>query len=227
MMRSAILFFITLLLLCLCCPMDSYLSSNRARRHLKFTSSSFSLLSSSKDSSLNNRQDAANKMSIDEIKSELDLRGVNYESCTTKSELVQLLVNSRVQGVADPSIIDQFNQNTKENVNADFNEEVISQATSKDGTLPGGLSPQIVKAMASDPEIMRLLRDPKMQDVMKAVMTSGPEGLKKYLSDPGEFIASRKCFVFHCRSSICRCHVINSKVIESYGESNKFCVIKN
>jgi hypothetical protein len=194
-MKVIVLYFVSVVSLALFYRIESYASLHQYVRMFnklsRTGSKSFHLSSSSPNESVfDKRQDAVNQMTIDEIKSELDLRGLNYEECTTKSELVQLLVNSRVKGVADPSIIDQFNQNTKENVNADFNEEIISQATSKDGTLPGGLSPQIVKAMTSDPEIMRLLRDPKMQDVMKAVMTSGPEGLKKYLSDPGMFTYS-------------------------------------
>ena len=31
---------------------------------------------------------------------------------------------------------------------------------------------------------MNMLKDPKMQDIMKAVMTGGPDAIKKYLSDP-------------------------------------------
>lgn len=29
-----------------------------------------------------------------------------------------------------------------------------------------------------------MLKDPKMQDMMSAVMGGGPEGMKKYLADP-------------------------------------------
>ena len=42
----------------------------------------------------------------------------------------------------------------------------------------------MAKALASDPEIMQMLKDKKMQEIMSAVMEGGPEGMKKYLSDP-------------------------------------------
>ena len=43
----------------------------------------------------------------------------------------------------------------------------------------GGMSPELMKALASDPEIIRMLRDPKMQDIMSAVMTGGPKAMQK------------------------------------------------
>lgn len=49
----------------------------------------------------------------------------------------------------------------------------------------GGMSKELLKALAGDREIMTMLQDPKMQDIMKAVMTGGPTAMKKYLSDPG------------------------------------------
>lgn len=133
-----------------------------------------------------NREESVNMMTVDEIKSELELRGVNYENCINKSQLAELLLTTRSKGKADPNIIDQFNNNLSDkDLSSKFEDpDIMQQAISNDGTLPGGLSPQVVKAMTSDPEIMRLLRDPKMQDVMKSVMTAGPDGIKKYLSDP-------------------------------------------
>ena len=41
------------------------------------------------------------------------------------------------------------------------------------------MSPDLMKALAGDPEIIRMLRDPKMQDIMSAVMTGGPTAMKK------------------------------------------------
>jgi hypothetical protein len=49
----------------------------------------------------------------------------------------------------------------------------------------GGLPKEMLMALAGDKEIMNMLKDPKMQDIMKAVMTGGPAAMKKYLSDPG------------------------------------------
>ena len=42
--------------------------------------------------------------------------------------------------------------------------------------LQGGLPPEMAKALASDPEIMQMLKDKKMQEIMSAVM----EGLQWY-----------------------------------------------
>ena len=119
-------------------------------------------------------------MSIDEIKSELDLRNVNYDDCTNKSSLVQRLVESRTLGKADPSIVDKFvAADMEEAINKIDNSEVddsdwISNITSKDGALPGGMTPQMVKQLTSDRELMTMLREPKMQDILKSVMTNGP-----------------------------------------------------
>lgn len=50
-------------------------------------------------------------MSIDELKAELDLRGVDYKDCFSKSELVARLIETRASGKADPSILENFNKN--------------------------------------------------------------------------------------------------------------------
>lgn len=42
--------------------------------------------------------------------------------------------------------------------------------------------------MASDPEIMLMLKDAKMQDIMKTMMEGGPEAMKKYMSDPDSML---------------------------------------
>lgn len=41
-------------------------------------------------------------MSVDELKAELDLRGVDFTECISKQNLVDLLVQSRVVGKANP-----------------------------------------------------------------------------------------------------------------------------
>uniref|UniRef100_A0A7S0XEQ7 STI1/HOP DP domain-containing protein n=1 Tax=Chromulina nebulosa TaxID=96789 RepID=A0A7S0XEQ7_9STRA len=130
-------------------------------------------------------------MSIDEIIGELELRGVKYDDCTNKSQLLIRLNETRSKGIADPNILSKFND---ENISEGFDpsllndKEIVSQVAAKDGNLPGGLSPELVKALTSDPEIMNMLRNPKMQEVMKAVMTQGPDGIKRYLSDPDAMI---------------------------------------
>lgn len=64
----------------------------------------------------------------------------------------------------------------------------MQQIRANDGNLPGGLSPKMVKAMSSDPKIMMILQDKKMQEMMTAIMTKGPDAIKKYMADPGNII---------------------------------------
>jgi hypothetical protein len=122
-----------------------------------------------------------NSMTIDEVKSELELRGIDYSDCISKSDLVKKLKEARSQGKADPSIIKKFNSITDDSIPVDtlMNSDVMDDVVAKDGTLPGGLSPQLVRALSSDREIVTMLRDPKMQDIMSAVMTGGPKALQK------------------------------------------------
>lgn len=126
-------------------------------------------------------------MTIDEIKAELDIREVDYDDCFSKSELVQRLAETRVTGKANPDIVDQFNDNLQQDNDFDFknvDDELLDDAIAEDGSLPGGMSKEMMKALTSDADIMQMLKDPKMQDIMKAVMEGGPEAIKKYMSDP-------------------------------------------
>jgi hypothetical protein len=79
-------------------------------------------------------------MSVDELKSELELRGVDYEDCISKNELAVRLIQSRVDGKASPDIVRQFNDLDQDIVSQDAfdDEDIMSRATSKDGSLPGG-----------------------------------------------------------------------------------------
>ena len=45
---------------------------------------------------------------------------------------------------------------------------MIEHSIGGDGTLPGGM--QMMKSMMSDPELVAMLRSPKMQDAMKAII---------------------------------------------------------
>eukprot|EP01037_Dinobryon_pediforme_P022902 gene22902-24210_t len=126
-------------------------------------------------------------MSIDELKAELDLREVDYKDCFSKSELVNRLIESRVSGKANPDILKQFNSSLQDKNVVDvknIDNSVLDDIAAQDGGLPGGMSKELLKALAGDREIMTMLQDPKMQDIMKAVMTGGPTAMKKYLSDP-------------------------------------------
>jgi hypothetical protein len=151
--------------------------------YLKPTASLFRRFSAS----VNNN--AEKNMSLDELKAELDLRGVNYEDCVNKQQLVDKLIGSRTLGKADPSVLNSFNQMNEEvsveDVGADF-DSMAEKAMAKDGGLPGGLPPETLKALVADPEVRNMLSDPKLQEIMTAVMTGGPDGIKKYMSDPGK-----------------------------------------
>eukprot|EP00981_Chlorochromonas_danica_P012821 scaffold5444_cov181-Ochromonas_danica.AAC.2 len=130
------------------------------------------------------------QMSIDEIKSELDLRGVDYQDCVSRQELIHKLIESRAKGKANPDILKKFNEEARFDQKGmpPIDDDLINKAKSKDGTLPGGLPPEMVKALTSDPQILQMLRDPKMQDIMQAVMTGGPDAMKRYLADPDSLV---------------------------------------
>lgn len=127
-------------------------------------------------------------MTLDEIKAELEVRAVNYEDCFSKRELIQKLGKARREGKATPDIFNQFNELTNDDVIKSLESDKVEEVLSKDGRLPGGLSPEVMKELSSDPEIMTMLRDPKMQEIMKSVMTGGPQSLQKYTADPNSIL---------------------------------------
>jgi CHASE3 domain sensor protein len=57
---------------------------------------------------------------------------------------------------------------------------------SSDGKLPGGLTPEQLKKLVSNPELMAMLQSVRMQEVMKLMMTSGPEALQKAMEEDEE-----------------------------------------
>ena len=62
----------------------------------------------------------------------------------------------------------------------------LDEATAADGTLPGGMSPDMLQAATQDPEIMALLRNPKLQDLMRKMMAAGPQAASEMLSSDAE-----------------------------------------
>ena len=123
------------------------------------------------------------QMKISEIKSELDLRKVSYKDCFDRDSLEKRLDEARASGKADPSIIDAFNKrNLEANVKGEsfeVSDEMIENSVGGDGTLPGGMPPDMLKSMMSDPELVAMLRSPKMQEVMKLMMTEGQDALEE------------------------------------------------
>ncbi|CAB1121369.1 unnamed protein product [Ectocarpus sp. CCAP 1310/34] len=134
------------------------------------------------------------KMRASEIKAELDMRGVGYTGIFEKDELVEKLIEARSLGRADPSIIDDFNKENLENrmdperaaglAEDLLNEEKLKDLTAADGTLPGGMTPEMLSKMVSNPELMVLMQNPKLQEIMKKVMADGPEAMEELQGDP-------------------------------------------
>lgn len=62
---------------------------------------------------------------------------------------------------------------------------LFSEAVGEDGKLPGGLSPDQMKSLVENPEILELLKSSKMQEAMQLVQTGGPDELAKAIEkDP-------------------------------------------
>ena len=122
------------------------------------------------------------KMRVSEIKSELDMRGIKYTDCFDKESLVERLQEARATGRADPSILNEFNKKKlEENFSGkklEIRDENLERIKANDGSLPGGMNPEMLKKLMGNPEIMALLQSPKMQEAMKLMMTGGREELE-------------------------------------------------
>jgi hypothetical protein len=129
-------------------------------------------------------------MRVSEIKSELNLRAVDYSDCFDKESLALKLREARATGKADPTIIDQFNSQTLENNMNDnkveLDDDLLDKIKGGDGTLPGGMPPEMLQNLMANPELMTLMQNPKMQDVMKLMMTGGSEALEKAMEEDRE-----------------------------------------
>ena len=104
--------------------------------------------------------ESARAMKVSEIKAELDLRGISHDGLFEKSELARALALSRSQGRADPEILNQFNRQKMEKMMQDgeetasqtaLDESVVADAVAGDGSLPGGLSPERLRELMSNP----------------------------------------------------------------------------
>ena len=129
------------------------------------------------------------QMRVAEIKAELDLRGISYADCFDKESLVERLSEARSTGQANPEILSKFNrqkiEETFKGEKVEINDDEINAAVANDGTLPGGLTPDQFKKLTSNPEVMTLLQNSKMQEAMTLMMTGGREELEqKIKNDP-------------------------------------------
>mmetsp|Transcript_18423 Transcript_18423/g.48618 ORF Transcript_18423/g.48618 Transcript_18423/m.48618 type:complete len:148 (-) Transcript_18423:152-595(-) len=129
-------------------------------------------------------------MKAGEMKAELDMRGVSYVGCYDKTDLKELLLQSRAEGRADPAVIDEFNKQMLERKMSsepepelNLDEMDLDSMMAGDGSLPGGMTPDQVKKMASNPEMLKMMANPKLQEVMKAVMSGGPEAIAQFQDD--------------------------------------------
>ncbi|CAN0271834.1 unnamed protein product [Pylaiella littoralis] len=133
-------------------------------------------------------------MRVSEIKAELDVRGIGYAGIFEKAELVEKLIEARSLGRADPSLIDDFNkENLERKMDPEraeafaedlLDKEKLKDITAADGTLPGGMTPEMLSKLVSNPELMVLMQNPKLQEVMKKVMAGGPEAMEELQQDP-------------------------------------------
>jgi hypothetical protein len=130
-------------------------------------------------------------MSVADIKAELELRAIDFSGCCEKDDLVRRLVLAREQGEADPSIVDKFNADNLERSyrksdgeDADDVDPFAAAAAEGVDVLPGGMSPEAVKKLSNNPELMAVLQNPKMQAVLKDVMASGPVAFSRHTDDP-------------------------------------------
>mmetsp|Transcript_5179 Transcript_5179/g.8827 ORF Transcript_5179/g.8827 Transcript_5179/m.8827 type:complete len:215 (-) Transcript_5179:106-750(-) len=126
------------------------------------------------------------KMRVSEIKAELKLRNVDFSDCFEKESLAARLASARMQGKADPSLVDDFKQRIEEKETIDIDDEVLQSAVGGDGTLPGGMPPDMLRSLMSNPELVELLQSEKMQGVMKLMMTEGQEGMQKAMEEDQE-----------------------------------------
>lgn len=139
-----------------------------------------------KCSNSSQEEEEPGRMRVLEIKSELDLRGVDYSDCFDKENLAQKLVQARASGKADPSIIDQFNKQLENNDLKDgltIDSDIIEEAVASDGTLPGGMPPDMLNKLMSNPELVGLMSNPKLQEVMKLMMTGGQDALEREMQN--------------------------------------------
>ncbi len=126
-------------------------------------------------------------MKVSELKAELDLRKIGYDGLFEKEEYARRLAEARSSGRADPTLLEDFNKQSAEasfSGAADVDGTEMADAVSGDGGLPGGMSPEALQSMMQNPELMALIRNPKMQEVMKAVMDGGADGAAAYMDDP-------------------------------------------
>ncbi|RYH02464.1 hypothetical protein EON65_47875 [archaeon] len=82
------------------------------------------------------------------------------------------------------------------------NEDITASLPS---ILPSNITPELARLLASDPFVLQLLRDPRMMNMMQAMMQEGQDALKKYLGNPGRL-----------------CHL---SIIIRYALINKFFII--
>jgi len=133
------------------------------------------------------------KMRISEIKAELKLRNTPFSDCFDKQSLTSRLIEARVSGKADPSLVDEFNKKKLEasvvegkTLADSVKDEDIEKVLGNDGNLPGGMSPDMLKNLLGNPELVVLLQNVKMQEIMKLTMSGGQDAVQQAMEDDPE-----------------------------------------
>jgi len=120
------------------------------------------------------------KMSIDDMIDDLIDRGVEFQDCITRPQLVKKLMTFVDKEATEKEMMEQavpamnvINNNQPETENP-LNE-----------LLPFSTNEDILKQISSDPRVEQIMRDPKVAAMIQAMKEKGPEGVKSHLSNPG------------------------------------------
>jgi hypothetical protein len=165
-----------------------------SRQHRYFVPTTYHLSSDVESLFNHNNEDdedvGPGEMRLSEIKSELEMRGIDFSDCFDKEALGERLLEARASGRANPEIIHKFNkvklEQTFREEKLEIKDRDLQRITANDGTLPGGLTPEAFQQLIGKPELMALLQSTKMQEAMKVIMTGGPLELEEAMkADPG------------------------------------------
>lgn len=140
--------------------------SNLISKRLKlYSNQRYGLLLSSQDNGMFSGTD---DQVLDEIKAELDLIGIDYSDLdvSQRSEYAKRLIDAQIKEMERTSSSDD-----------DFSSRRLQ--------VPGGLDQMTMNMLLNDPEVISLLKNPKMEDLMSVVMNGGPEAKEYLQKNPG------------------------------------------
>lgn len=100
--------------------------------------------------------------------------------------LTQTIIAHSLQSYAHSAVNKRNLEANVKGESFEVSDEMIENSVGGDGTLPGGMPPDMLKAMMSDEELVTMLRSPKMQEIMKLVMSEGQEKLEEAMKEDPE-----------------------------------------